>query len=160
MEVLPPVALARLSGCCAGPPKPGALPCASVCPPGWLQAALSLLRTILCCFLGVFIWIAAAPDLVAGCTSTADDRPVLFFKSACGPHSKDEEIPCAALACAGWEAATAAARRMRLAAYAANRADVVRCLLAQLATLPEAIEVGRVTGLTLGQVRAAVPRPD
>ena len=48
--------------------------------------------------------------------------------------------------------AAALARRMRLGAYAANRADVVRCLLGQLATLPEAIEIGRVTGLTLGQV--------
>ena len=48
---------------------------------------------------------------------------------------------------------------MRLAAYAANRADVVRCLLAQLATLPEAIEIGRVTGLTLGQVCSLVLTP-
>ena len=59
----------------------------------------------------------------------------------------------------GREAAEAAAGRMRLAAYAANRADVVRCLLAHLATLPEAIEIGRVTGLTLGQARLAMHLP-
>ena len=40
---------------------------------------------------------------------------------------------------------------MRLAAYAAERANVVRALLQRMATLPEAIEIGRVTGLTLGQ---------
>ena len=42
---------------------------------------------------------------------------------------------------------------MRLAAYAAERANVVRALLQRMATLPEAIEIGRVTGLTLGQAR-------
>lgn len=41
---------------------------------------------------------------------------------------------------------------MRLAAYAAERSNVVRALLQRMATLPEAIEIGRVTGLTLGQV--------
>ncbi len=40
---------------------------------------------------------------------------------------------------------------MRLAAYAAERSNVVRALLQRMATLPEAIEIGRVTGLTLGQ---------
>ncbi|KAK9916419.1 hypothetical protein WJX75_002409 [Coccomyxa subellipsoidea] len=42
--------------------------------------------------------------------------------------------------------------RSRLASYAADRVGVVRGLLQRLATLPEAIEIGRVTGLTLGQV--------
>ncbi len=42
---------------------------------------------------------------------------------------------------------------MRLAAYAAERSNVVRALLQRMATLPEAVEIGRVTGLTLGQVR-------
>ncbi len=41
---------------------------------------------------------------------------------------------------------------MRLAAYAAERSNVVRALLQRMATLPEAVEIGRVTGLTLGQV--------
>ena len=45
---------------------------------------------------------------------------------------------------------------MRLAAYAAERSNVVRALLQRLATLPEAIEIARVTGLTLGQVRLSV----
>ncbi len=45
-----------------------------------------------------------------------------------------------------------AADRARLASYAADRVGVVRALLQRLATLPEAIEIGRVTGLTLGQV--------
>ena len=45
-----------------------------------------------------------------------------------------------------------AADRARLALYAADRVGVVRALLQRLATLPEAIEIGRVTGLTLGQV--------
>ena len=40
---------------------------------------------------------------------------------------------------------------MRRAAYAAERSNVVRALLQRMATLPEAIEIGRVTGLTLGQ---------
>lgn len=40
---------------------------------------------------------------------------------------------------------------MRLAAYAAERANVVRALLQRMATLPEAVEIARVTGLTLGQ---------
>ena len=44
---------------------------------------------------------------------------------------------------------------MRLAAYAAERANVVRALLQRMATLPEAIEIGRVTGLTLGQARTS-----
>ena len=44
---------------------------------------------------------------------------------------------------------------MRLAAYAAERSNVVRALLQRMATLPEAIEIGRVTGLTLGQVKPA-----
>ena len=42
---------------------------------------------------------------------------------------------------------------MRLAAYAAERSNVVRALLQRMATLPEAVEIARVTGLTLGQVR-------
>ena len=41
---------------------------------------------------------------------------------------------------------------MRLAAYAAERSNVVRALLQRMATLPEAVEIARVTGLTLGQV--------
>lgn len=45
---------------------------------------------------------------------------------------------------------------MRLAAYAAERSNVVRALLQRMATLPEAIEIGRVTGLTLGQASPSV----
>ena len=45
---------------------------------------------------------------------------------------------------------------MRLAAYAAERSNVVRALLQRMATLPEAIEIARVTGLTLGQVWLSV----
>ena len=52
--------------------------------------------------------------------------------------------------CAG--AGEQATDRSRLASYAADRVGVVRGLLQRLATLPEAIEIGRVTGLTLGQV--------
>ena len=52
--------------------------------------------------------------------------------------------------CAG--AAEQAADLARLATYASDRVGVVRALLQRLATLPEAIEIGRVTGLTLGQV--------
>ena len=48
---------------------------------------------------------------------------------------------------------------MRLAAYAAERANVVRALLQRMATLPEAIEIGRVTGLTLGQASISHPWP-
>ena len=41
---------------------------------------------------------------------------------------------------------------MRLAAYAAERANVVRALLQRMATLPEAIEISRVHGPSpLGQ---------
>jgi DNA polymerase delta subunit 1 len=53
----------------------------------------------------------------------------------------------------GADGAEQAAGRMRLAAHAADRVGVVRALLRRLATLPEAIEIGRVTGLTLGQAR-------
>lgn len=47
----------------------------------------------------------------------------------------------------------------RLASYAADRVGVVRALLQRLATLPEAIEIGRVTGLTLGQVHSPLGTP-
>ncbi len=56
------------------------------------------------------------------------------------------------LLCAG--AAEQAADLARLASYATDRVGVVRALLQRLATLPEAIEIGRVTGLTLGQVHS------
>ena len=39
-----------------------------------------------------------------------------------------------------------------MARYAEARVAVVRSLLKRLATLPEAIELGRATGLTLAQV--------
>ena len=43
-------------------------------------------------------------------------------------------------------------RALRMARYAEARVAVVRSLLKRLATLPEAIELGRATGLTLAQV--------
>jgi DNA polymerase delta subunit 1 len=47
-----------------------------------------------------------------------------------------------------WQAAAA-----RLARYALRRVQLVRQLLERLATLPEAFEMARVTGLTINQVR-------
>lgn len=52
---------------------------------------------------------------------------------------------CHAVRCAG----------VRLATYSLARVDSVRALMARLATLPEAFEMARVTGLTLGQVGSA-----
>ncbi len=52
-------------------------------------------------------------------------------------------------------AAVAGAGVARLVSYIVRRVDVVVRLLARLATLPEALEMARVTGLTLPQVGPA-----
>lgn len=44
------------------------------------------------------------------------------------------------------------ANALRLTRYAMRRVAVLRQLLQRLATIPEAIEMGRAVGLTLGQV--------
>jgi DNA polymerase delta subunit 1 len=48
---------------------------------------------------------------------------------------------------------------LRLARYSMRRVEAVRSLLSRLATLPEAIEMARATGLTFGQARLARAAP-
>jgi hypothetical protein len=57
-----------------------------------------------------------------------------------------------ACACAGPAPGGARGAAARLAAYTLRRVDVMVRLMGQLATLPEALEMARVTGLTLPQV--------
>jgi DNA polymerase delta subunit 1 len=52
----------------------------------------------------------------------------------------------------GGDAGAGAARALRLARYSARRAEAISSLLQRTAVLPEAIEMSRACGLTLGQV--------
>ena len=63
-----------------------------------------------------------------------------------------------AAAAAAAPAADGEARALRLCRYALRRADAVHALLLRMATLPEAIELARATGLTLGQVCRVLAR--
>lgn len=76
-----------------------------------------------------------APARLAGLAGLAGPAPQTALHQRLAP-------PAAALADAS-----------RLARYALRRCQVVCRLLHRLATLPEAIEMARAVGLTLGQVR-------
>lgn len=101
----------------------------------------------------------AAGGGVAGSGAAAQQTPVEGRRpSGSGRHPQQPGTPAAGAAgeagaaaaiAPSWQAAAA-----RLARYSLRRVQLVGQLLARLATLPEAFEMARVTGLTLNQVGA------
>jgi DNA polymerase delta subunit 1 len=100
---------------------------------------------------------AAGGSSAAGSSAAAQQTPVKGRRSAgSGRHPQQPATPAAggtgeaaaaAAIAPSWQAAAA-----RLARYAQRRVQLVGHLLARLATLPEAFEMARVTGLTINQV--------